>query len=427
VGRETKQEETMKNLLLNKLFLRMGLALLLFLSLTTSGFAAGDKVTVTFWKAPHSAKEAEIWKPIIAEFEQKHPDIKIEHVITPWDNWMEKYSTGFASDNPPDVSYMVDLWSAQFAFSGQFADLDAEGYSSQVKKGYPDLLWAIPHINGRQYGIPFAADPRLFFYNKEIFDKAKMKYPTDAWTWNDFYAMAKKLTTKDQFGFVLPSTYAGRGYLDYFTWLWNNGGEVLNEDMTESRLNSPEAVAALEFAVKMFRDGIVPPHGSYDNVSQEDFFMRGGAAMANMRGITIATIRNDFPKLKYGIVRPPKGKKGQYGLGSWGFYALAEKCDHKAQAWEWLKFITSKEMTAKYVGTVGMYPARTDTGLYAKDVERQTFLKNIPYAKNIFIHPKGEEIFQLWWTEMELAIIGTKTPLQASDDAAKAINQLLSE
>lgn len=407
--------------------------LALFVLLSSVAFAAGgsedkqEAVTVTFWKAPHSAKEAELWAPIISEFQQKHPGIKIEHVITPWDNWWEKYSTGFASDNPPHVSYMVDLWSAQYAFSGQFADLGAAGYAAQVKEGYPNLLWAIPYINGHQYGIPFAADPRMFFYNKDIFDKAGMGYPTDAWTWDSFLDLGKKLTTKDQFGFVLPSTYAGRGYLDYFTWLWNNGGEVLNEKMTDAKINTSEAVGALEFIMKMFREGIVPPHGLYDNVSQEDFFMRGGAATANMRGITISMIRNDFPNLKWGLVRPPKGKKAQYGLGSWGFYALAEKCPNKPQAWEWLKFITSKDITVRYVGEVGMYPARKDTGLYADDPERQVFLKNMPYAKNIFIHPKGEEIFQVWWTEMELAIMGKKSAQQASDDAAKAINVLLKE
>jgi ABC-type glycerol-3-phosphate transport system substrate-binding protein len=254
-----------------------------------------------------------------------------------------------------------------------------------------------------------------------------MSYPSDAWSWDNFFDIAKKLTTKEHYGFVLPSTYAGRGYLDYFTWLWNNGGEVLNEKMTEARINSPDAVGALEFVMRMFREGIVPPHGQYDNVSQEDFFMRGGAATANMRGITIAMIRKDFPNLKWALVRPPKGKKAQYGLGSWGFYALAEKCPNKAQAWEWLKYITSKEITVRYVGAVGMYPARKDTGLYADDPERQVFLKNMPYAKNIFIHPKGEEIFQVWWTETELAILGNKSARQASDDAARAVNALLKE
>jgi multiple sugar transport system substrate-binding protein len=134
-----------------------------------------------------------------------------------------------------------------------------------VKADYPDLLWAIPNINGHQYGVPYAADPRLFFYNKEIFDQAGIPYPTEAWTWDYFMGLAKKLTDKNHFGFVLPSTYAGRGYLDYFTWMWNNGANVLNKDMTQATVNTPEAVEALEFVdatVRIIAGGVLTPQAS---------------------------------------------------------------------------------------------------------------------------------------------------------------------
>jgi len=77
----------MGSVLKNRCLWAIVFACTLSVLLGSAAFAAGssekekEAVKVTFWKAPHSAKEAELWAPIIGEFEQKHPKIKIEHVI----------------------------------------------------------------------------------------------------------------------------------------------------------------------------------------------------------------------------------------------------------------------------------------------------------------------------------------------------------
>ena len=34
-------------------------------------------------------------------------------------------------------------------------------------------------------------------YNRDLFDKAGITYPTTGWTWDEFREVAKKLTIKD--------------------------------------------------------------------------------------------------------------------------------------------------------------------------------------------------------------------------------------
>lgn len=389
--------------------------------------AGTGPVVVTFWKAPHSEKEAEIWKAIIADFETQNPGIKIEHVITPWDTWDEKFTAGFASDTPPDVSYMVDWWSAKYALNNQFVDLDKMGWSAEVKDGYDSAVWAIPNINGHQYGVPFLLVPRLIFYNKDLFAKAGLPEPTNDWTWEEFMNTAKALTTDDQYGYVYPSTFAGRGYQDYLSWLYSAGGTILNEDGTKAGFNSEAGRKSLQFIVDMFEAKVVPPHGQYDDVSQEDAFMRGKVGMAMMRALSIAQIRKDFPDLKYGLVLPPKGDAGQFTFADWGYFAIAERSQHKEEAWEFVKYITSKEVAAKYLNEVGLFPARKDTNLFADDPEYLKFIEYTPYAKGIPIHPKIQEVFQIFWSEAEKSILGQQSVEDTMNTAEKLVNEALQD
>jgi multiple sugar transport system substrate-binding protein len=65
--------------------------------------------------------------------------------------------------------------------------------------------------DGYGYGVPYAQDPWLLFYNQDLFDKAKAKAPDGAWIWSDFVTAAKSLTSKTTgvTGTVLPSDPVG--------------------------------------------------------------------------------------------------------------------------------------------------------------------------------------------------------------------------
>ena len=59
---------------------------------------------------------------------------------------------------------------------------------------------------GQVHGMPITADAVVIYYNKDMFDKAGVAYPTENWEWNDLVEAAKKLTVKSgnntvQYGF----------------------------------------------------------------------------------------------------------------------------------------------------------------------------------------------------------------------------------
>jgi multiple sugar transport system substrate-binding protein len=50
-------------------------------------------------------------------------------------------------------------------------------------------------VDGKTYAVPYRNDGWVLYYNKALFDKAKVTYPDGSWTWDDYAAAAKKLTT----------------------------------------------------------------------------------------------------------------------------------------------------------------------------------------------------------------------------------------
>ena len=50
-------------------------------------------------------------------------------------------------------------------------------------------------IDGKSYGVPYRQDSWVLYYNKDLFDQAKVAYPDGSWTWDDYAKAAKDVTT----------------------------------------------------------------------------------------------------------------------------------------------------------------------------------------------------------------------------------------
>jgi multiple sugar transport system substrate-binding protein len=394
--------------------------------LGSAQIASAEQKVITFWKAPHSAHEKELWAGIIADFEAKNPNIKIEHTITPWNTWNEQYIAAYASGEPPCVAYMVDAYAPSLVFNDKFVDLDKSGLSAQVSAGYGSL-WKVANFGGIQAGIPFATAPRMWLYNKTLFDKAKVAYPTDSWTMDDFVRIARDLKKG---GVNIPAnipvgTTEGFGAQSYLPFLWSMGGDILTPDGKSARVNDKASIDTIKWLKGLLAEGVVAPIGQYAAQEGQDLFMRGGLGMEDFASEVLGKIKHDTPDLKFGVVRSPAGPGGQFDFEDWGYFAIAKECKAQKEAWEFEKFITSKEIVEKYVGAVGLFPARTDTNLYKDDPIAQAFLSNETHNKNIPIVPKTNRIMDVWITGVVAGLAGMATPEKAMEEAQASLTKVL--
>jgi multiple sugar transport system substrate-binding protein len=65
-------------------------------------------------------------------------------------------------------------------------------YGNALKAfSYNDCIWAVPRD----------VSNLVIYYNKDIFDKNNIPYPTTGWTTNDFLTKAQQLTNQETWGF----------------------------------------------------------------------------------------------------------------------------------------------------------------------------------------------------------------------------------
>ena len=75
----------------------------------------------------------------------------------------------------------------------------------------------------------------ILYYNKDLFDKAGVKYPDENWTWDDLLAAAEKLTVKDASGKVKQYALAMENNNKYDKWVNQNGGAILDDMRNPSK------------------------------------------------------------------------------------------------------------------------------------------------------------------------------------------------
>ncbi|WP_240967802.1 ABC transporter substrate-binding protein [Paenibacillus aquistagni] len=131
--------------------------------------------------------------------EQKFPNIKLELVDAVLDR------TGLqelnARGETPDMYVMHEGYEV-FEELDMLEPLDPyieqSNYDLSVfQDGAIDILRALdPAGTGQLYGFPYQSSQKALFYNKDIFDKFGVDYPTDGMTWDEIIEIAIQLTNE---------------------------------------------------------------------------------------------------------------------------------------------------------------------------------------------------------------------------------------
>jgi len=254
-------------------------------------FASGDRVktkeeaVIRVWKGPHTPDDAAVFADVIAAFEAENPGATVEYTPTPWDTIIEKYTTAFASGNPPDLIY---------AFTGGYVDgvvgqcydirdiFDDEEFA-YLKKGVADSLLGETTVDGKLISIPYFTAGAAFVYNIDLLKKAGFDRPPD--TINELVAYAKALTKDfngdgkiDQYGYGQLSYDTAEAKPEFFLFAY--GYNLFNEDMSRIGYSDPGALRAFELIDRLWNvDKSAVPIGLYPGTTMTDAFFDNKFAM----------------------------------------------------------------------------------------------------------------------------------------------------
>ena len=147
--------------------------------------ARQDSVQLNVWKAPHNPGDQQFWTERLAGYMADHAGTAVEYRVTPWDTWQETYTSAFAGDSPPDISYVVDSFFPKFADAGALVDLSTlEGAALAAwEELFDPTIWARGTRGGKVYGLPFLQSGISLVWNKTLFSEASLDPDTPPATW----------------------------------------------------------------------------------------------------------------------------------------------------------------------------------------------------------------------------------------------------
>lgn len=151
------------------------------------------KLTWALWdyeKTPY-------YKALIEEYKKIKPNVTIKYKDLGSSNYQTVLGTQLAGgDSGLDILSVKDIpgYSAMVN-AGQLEDLSdfIKKYNIDTSK-YSGTTEQIA-VDGKLYALPFRSDFWVVFYNKDLFDKAGVAYPTNDMTMKDYDAIARKMTS----------------------------------------------------------------------------------------------------------------------------------------------------------------------------------------------------------------------------------------
>lgn len=384
----------------------------------------GSEVTITYgiWDA---AQEEGIRQQITA-FNEEFPDITVELQLTPWNDYWTKLQTAVAGGEAFDVFWLNSANCPVYASAGALVPLQQLFEDGSLDAShYPESVLSLYNWQGVQYATPREYDTIGLFYNKDIFDEASEAYPDDSWDWDKMREVAERLADTDSGRWGLGLHLGGQE--NYTNFIFQNGGELLNEERTRCIVaDDQNSAEAIQYNVQLFMDGLTPGVDIQQaNPVPETLFPAGQVAM--MPGGSFRAKTYHDLDINIDVAPLPKGKVHAtviHGLGN----VVWSGSKNQGAAIEFAKFLAG-EKAERILGESGMgIPAWT--GLDStwteslSEMNAQVFVDAASYSVNVPDPEVGPEWQGRIGEEMLKGFAG-ETPVedvpQAAQDSANEV------
>ena len=323
----------------------------------------GSSEEVTLKWAIWDQETTAYWKDIKEAYESTHEGVTIDMVDLGSSDYMTVLATELSGDGTEfDVVTIKDVPGyATLVQKNSIIPLDdyikADGVDLSKYAGATDQVV----VDGKLYELPFRNDFWVLFYNKDLFDAAGVDYPTNDMTFDEYDALARKMT---------DTTFGSQIYgAHYHTWrsavqLFG----VLDGQHTILDGDYSFFIPYYDMVLNQEADGVCRKYADLktEGLHYSAAFSGGDVAMLNMGSWFIATMISNLESGEYdaslcgnwGIVKYPHAEGVEAGstLGTITGLAVTSATDTPDAAWEFVKWVSGEEGAA-VMASSGNFPA----------------------------------------------------------------------
>ena len=314
----------------------------------------GKDITVELWEWGSD----ELFQEIIDGYTAIHPNVTINLVNNPWEDYWTKLPLALDGENGPAIfnihnSYHENLINYMAPLEIPLEDLQADftGVDAHV-------------IDGEVYYIDYGMMTGSVYYNKDMWEAAGLTEADIPKTWDEMREVAKKLTIKQGDTII----QAGLNFNDDFhqNYLlglnYQLGENLFEEDGVTPKVNSDAMKQVMQMLVDMYEvDGI----GSKDfGEKGADSFGQGQSAMVIQWGHYYNTLQTTWSDINFGVFEIPTFDGNPYaynrynGESTFGVNKNAPE-DQQAVAQDFIKyFLANDDAQVAFNLAMSTFPAK---------------------------------------------------------------------
>jgi len=338
---------------------------------------------------------------LAAQFVKLHPDIRVKLRALPWSQYWTKLRTQVSAGIAPDVIRLYSGEAAQWFARGVLVPLDDYVARDGLDLGaYFPVAMNACRWEGKLYSLPSDVPVRVLAYNKRLFDKAGLPYPSaeEPMTWEQLLHTARKLTIR-RGGRVVQYGLALGPQAEYILVGQAEGSFV--EPLVNPRRATSDTPGVIE-GLRFFHDLQFVHKVAPDRETQEgagfgtgEASLLGGNVAIGMAGPWTFRAYHDA-EIRLGLAPLWRGRR-RYQVCTPNSNGIFSGSKHKEQAWQFVHFLAS-ERGQQIIGKRGVgipslqkvagsdYFLKNEYGFTGL----QAYVDDLQYAHPLIMAPTGE-------------------------------------
>ncbi|MAM25151.1 MAG: sugar ABC transporter substrate-binding protein [Rhodobacteraceae bacterium] len=321
---------------------------------------------------------------LVSEFEEQHPDIKLEWVTLEENVLRQRVTQDVAAKGGQfDVmtigTYEVPIWGEQgwlVSLNDMSEEWDADDLLPAIRDGLT--------VDGELYAAPFYGESSMVMYRKDLMEKASLEMP-EAPTWEFIKEAAAAMTDKENeiYGICLRGKAGWGENMAFLTAMANSFGARWFDENWQPELNGEEWTQAVNFYMDLMQN-YGPPGASTNGFNENlSLFQQGKCGMWIDATVAASFVTNPDDSTvadQVGFALAPDNGLGRRGNWLWAWsLAVPAGSDATEEAKTFIEWATSKDYTALVAEKEGWanVPPGTRTSLY----ENPEYQEAAPFAE----------------------------------------------
>jgi len=335
-----------------KKFLPFLLVLIIFVALIGVGYklilprlmkTTSQEITLTYWG---------LWEPetiynsVISEYQQAHPNIKIEYVQHSPKDYRQRLQSALVQEGGPDIFRFHNTWVPML--KRELAPIPATTMDSATfEANYYPVMRQDLRISNNYVGIPIEIDGLGLFINEEIFERGGKTIPSSV-TWDEFRQLACELTSvneQDQIeiaGAALGRTENVEHWSDIIALM------MLQNEADLTNPTSKRAQDSIKYFA-MFNQKTTDCSRTWDETLPNSTSAFAGGMLAMYFGPSweVFEIKKIDPSLRFRVIPVPQLPGTNLTWASYWIEGVSQKSKNQEAAWEFLKYLSEKTTMQK--------------------------------------------------------------------------------